>query len=407
MNHPPLRHILFASVCCLPLVAQKPPTDAERLAAACNHFAGDLHQKLAAAGEPTASPGSIAIALLMLLPGARGDTAAEIATMLHLPDDLRDARLHAAATDLLDRSGIVAGRSKRRDDDLPFHLTNDLWVQTGYPLVPSFVDVLKGSFSAGEHTIGFAADPEKARQTINAHIGKATNDRIPELLPAGLIDAETRVVLTNALWFKAAWAERFSKGSTADAPFTLASGETVSVPTMQKTEPMLFGETDACRIVSMPFDAPGIRCEIVVPKDGASLADAERVLFGDTHRTAKTAPVRLSLPRFQVRAAHQLKTVLMALGMQHAFTDADFSGLSARNELRVSEVVHQTWIAVDEDGAEAAAATAVVLKRGSAPSAGDPIEVRADRPFAFALRDRTTGLLLFVGRVTDPRANRT
>lgn len=407
MNDPSLRRFLLASVCSLPLAAQKPPTDADRLAAACNLFAGDLHGKLAAAGEPTASPGSIAIALLMLLPGARGDTAAEIAAMLHLPDDLRDARLHVAAADLLDRSGIVAGRSKKRDDVPPLYLANDLWVQTGYPLEPTYVDILKRSFSAGEHALAFAADPEKARQTINAHVGKATNDRIPELLPAGLIDAETRVVLTNALWFKAAWAERFQKSRTADAPFTLAGGESVSVPTMQKTESMLFAETEACRIVSMAFDTRGIRCELVVPKDGASLADAERVLFGDAHRELKTAQVRLSLPKFQVRAAHQLKPVLMALGMQHAFADADFRGLCARNELRVSEVVHQTWIGVDEDGAEAAAATAVVLKRGSAPPPGDPIEIRADRPFAFALRDRTTGLLLFVGRVTDPRANRT
>lgn len=386
------------------LLAQNAPTDADALANACNAFARDLHTKLAEGGQPTASPGSISIALLMLLPGARGDTATEIATMLHLPEGLRDARLHAAASELLDRSGIVAGRKGKKTDVPPLYLTNDLWVQTGYSLLTSYVDVLKTSFTAGQHDIGFATDPDGARKTINAHVGKATHDRIPELIPDGLIDLETRVVLTNALWFKAAWAEPFPKGATADARFTLAGGETVQVPTMRKTEPMLWAETDKVAFVSMAFATPGIRCELVVPKDGAALADAEAALFDATFRAAKLAPVQMELPRFQVRGVHRLKEVLIALGMKKAFTaGADFSGMTKRNELHVSEVVHQTWVAVDEEGAEAAAATAILLKRGGAARPGQAKVFRADRPFAFALRDHDTGLLLFVGRVADPR----
>lgn len=387
-----------------PLLAQKPPTDAERLAAACNQFARDLHGKLATSEQPTASPGSIAIALLMLLPAARGETANEIATMLHLPGDLRDARLHAAASDLLERSGIVAGRERKATDVPPLYLTNDLWVETGYPVLPAYVDVLKRSFSAGEHEIAFAADPEKARKTINTHVGKATHDRIPELIPEGLIDAETRVVLTNALWFKAAWAEPFSKGMTKNAPFALANGQKVDVPTMTKSEATLWGESDRFALVSLAFDTPGIRCELVVPKDGATLDDAETALFDDTFRSLKVEQVRIEVPRFQVRGTHRLKEVLMSLGMKLAFQGGgDFSGMTKRNELRVAEVVHQTWVGVDEEGAEAAAATAVIMKRGSASRPGEPKVFRADRPFAFALRDRNTGLLLFVGRVVDPR----
>lgn len=389
----------------VPLAAQAPPTDTDRLVTACNRFARDLHGRLAESGEPTASPGSIAIALLMLLPGARGETAAEIANLLHLPDDLRDARLHAAASDLLEKSGIVEGKAKPRTDVRPLHLTNDLWVQSGYPILPGYVDVLQRAFSARQHSLDFSADPETARQTINAHVGKATRERIPELLSDGLIDVETRVVLTNALWFKAAWAEPFKKGRTKDAPFVLASGTTVQVPTMRNTDTMGYGETDACQVLSMAFDTQGIRCEIYLPKPGHGLLDADAVMFGDTHRTLKHESVQVELPRFQVRGVHSLKDVLLSLGMKRAFAaGADFSAMTARNELRVDEVVHQTWVNVDEEGAEAAAATAVIMKRAGAAIHGEPKVFRADHPFAFALRDRETGLLLFVGRVNDPRS---
>ncbi|MBL9077228.1 MAG: serpin family protein [Planctomycetes bacterium] len=397
---------LLAPALTLPCLAQKPPTDTERLAAACNAFAADLHAALGPTQAPTCSPGSIAIALLMLLPGAAGATADEIATVLHLPDDLRGNRMHEAARDLLQQVGLLLPGSPNRDHEpSPLALTNDLWVQRGFALVPSYPRLLRASFGAAKHDVDFAADPDKARTAINLHVAQATGDRIRELLAEDDVNALTRVVLTNALWFKAGWAHAFTAGNTQDLPFTLADGTTVPVPTMQQQQPFGWAESDAWVAVSMPFAIGTVQFEAVVPRDGHTLAEAERALLQRSFGKMANEPVQVALPRFLVQAAHRLRTPLLALGMRRAFdASADFSGIEPKRELFVDDVVHQTWIQVDEQGCEAAAATAVVLKVRSAVVQGQPKQFRADRPFAFGLRDARTGLLLFVGRVTDPRS---
>lgn len=405
----PLSHFVLAIVCTAAMTtaeaAAQKPTDAERLVVACNQFAADLHGQLASSDRPTCSPGSISIALLMLLPGASGNTAVEIANMLHLPEDLRGERMAAAATALLEQTGVLGG--KPGSDEAPGSLciTNDIWVQTGYELLPSYVDVVRRSFGAGSYTVDFAQS-EAARERINSYVAKVTNDRIKDLIPADLITPNTRVVLTNALWFKAPWEHPFRKENTKPAPFTLASGDKVDVPTMQVAELFAYAETDAWQCLAMPFAKGEIQCEIMLPRPGVALADAESALFAGKYVAAlRGEHVQIRLPRFRVAAAHRLKDPLIALGMRDAFSDgaADFSGMDPRKDLVVTNVVHQTWIQVDEDGAEAAAATAVILrKRGGAPH-GEPKVFTADRPFAFVLRDRNTGLILFVGRVTDPR----
>lgn len=392
---------LLAATLSLPALAQQPPSDARRLASACNQFAADLHAQLGAAGSPTCSPGSIAIALLMLLPGARGDTATELATVLHLPEDLRGERMHEAAATLLREIGL--GRTEKPS---PLVITNDLWVQTGHPLLAAYTDLLRGSFAAGSRQLDFRGDTEASRRFINAHIAKATNDRIRELLQPDMVLPSTRVVLTNALWFKARWEHAFWDRNTKDAPFTLADGTVVQVPTMQQTQQFSYAESDTWQGLSMPFADSTIQCEIVLPRPGESLATVERVMMAGSHLSALGgARVRVHLPRFTVTGSHGLKPALAALGLRAAFDPgrADFTGITADEPLVIDDVVHQTWIQVDEAGAEAAAATATELKAGSAMPSGEPKLFQADRPFAFGLRDRRTGLLLFVGRVTDPR----
>ncbi len=408
MTTNPLHPFLFAAALSMPALAQKPPGDAQRLATACNQFAADLHGKLAASGSPTCSPASIAIALLMLLPGARGDTAKEIATVLHLPEDLRGERMHRAARDLLQGVGLMQNGSPNRDvPPSPLVITNDLWVQQGFAVVPAYRDLLRSSFAAAQRDVDFAADAEVARQTINAHIAKATNDRIRDLLQPGMILPGTRVVLTNALWFKAAWEHTFWNKNTKDAPFTLADDSVVQVPTMRQTQVFGYADSDDWQVLMLPFASSGIVCEIVLPREGKPLATAEQALLGWTYRpTVQFERVDVELPRFQVAAAHRLSDALMALGLHAAFDGdrADFTGITTKEPLVIENVVHQTWIQVDEEGAEAAAATATVLKAGSAMPQGEPKLFHADRPFAFGLRDRQTGLLLFVGRVSDPRS---
>lgn len=402
-SRPTLALVSFSSLL-IPANAQAEARDARLLATACNQFAADLHGKLAGSG-PTASPASIGLALLMLVPGARGDTEKELVAVLHLPEELRGARLHAAAKDLLERIGVV--QKGTHDTDGPqLRLANDLWTQTGYPIVADYTSLLRTSYGAMHHDVAFRESAAAARKTINAHIAGVTNQRIAELLTPDLVTPATRVVLTNAIWLKAAWLHAFHENATAPGPFTLADGTAIEVPTMRLVESFAYAETDDWQCVVLPFAHCNLQCELVLPRPGRSLGGAEHALLtgADTALLASEI-VQVRLPRFRVAGAHQLRAPLEALGLHCAFdaTRADFSGISPTKELVVDDVVHQTWIQVDEAGAEAAAATAVVMKAGSAARPREPKVFAAERPFAFVLRDRTTGLVLFLGRVDDPR----
>ncbi|MBX3462732.1 MAG: TIGR01777 family oxidoreductase [Planctomycetes bacterium] len=394
--------ILLATT--VPLVAQTPPDD-QRLAAACNQFAAALYAQLGATASPTCSPGSIAIALLMLLPGARGETADELAVALRLPDDLRGERLATAAHALLTQLGLTPD-GRRRTETPTLVVTNDLWVQQGHALVPAYVQLLRDHFAAAPQLVDFAHDTDGARRRINDHIAKATNDRIRDLLSADAVPPTTRVVLTNALWFKAAWLEPFPKAETKDRPFQLADGKAVTVPTMRHVRDHAYAEHADWQALSMAFATGGIVCDILLPRDGLPLARAEAALLAGEHLAQlRTARVSVELPRFGTSAQHSLKAALAGLGVRAAFVlgRADFTAMDPSGELFVGDVVHKVWVQVDEAGAEAAAATAVVMRAGSAMVPAEPKTFRVDRPFAFGLRDRQTGLLLFVGRVTDPR----
>lgn len=391
------------------LFAQEPkpvPADAKLLAAACNRFGAALHAQLQPASNPTLSPASIALALLLLEPGARGTTHDELVQLLQLPAELRGKRLHDAAHALLQASSLAP--TGKPDPDAPtLRLANDLWNQQGNQLGRDYVQVLRQSLLAGQHEVDFHGDPEAARQRINAHVAEATNDRIRELLPKDLIDAATELVLTNALWLKGAWLYPFAKGGTADEPFHLAPGESVAVPTMHVIEEFAFAESAQWQAVVLPFAGGTLQAEFLVPKQGTELAVAERLLLAGEHLpTLQQARVHVQLPRFRTASRHRLKAPLQALGLRAAFDGekVDFRGITPTNRLVVADVVHQTWVQCDETGVEAAAATAVVMKRTSAPG-GLPEHFVADRPFAFVLRDVRTDLVLFAGRVTDPRGS--
>jgi serpin B len=396
------RSVAAAILTLLPLAAQRPgrpsvADDARLLADSCNRFAASLHQRLATQGKPTCSPGSIAIALWMLLPGAGGTTQGELRRALELPPELSGERLLAAAEQLL--SPVDGAEPKLR-------IVNDLWVQNGFALTDTYVDALRRGFG-GEVTRVDFNDTEAARQKINAHIARATNDRIRDLLQADAIDKMTRVVLTNALWFRDAWEHEFSKRATADQPFRLESGDSVDVPMMHVTNWFLYAAGKDFEVVAMPFAESGMRLEVVVPTGDAPLAAAERTLLAGEHLAAlKGQRVRIRLPRFRTSASHELAAALQALGVRDAFDPraADFTAIDPTGQLFLSQAVHKVWIDVDERGAEAAAATALVLKARAAAPNGEPIAFDADRPFAFALRDQKTGMLWFVGRVEDPRS---
>ena len=365
----------------------------------------ELLRSVAGDDNTMLSPYSIATALSMLYPGARGETAAEIADVLNLEVD--DETLHAVrnAVDL----ALMAEPPPPRDDDerVPFAIrpANSAWGQGGYPFLDGYLQVLAEQYGAGLRILDFAGDPEGSRETINAWVEDITEDRIKDLIPAGVISGLTRMVLVNAIWFKANWSEQFDPELTTDDPFTLASGETVTVPTMH-------GNVRAGYTVNDKFEAVRLRYAgdaamvVAVPRNG-SLADLVAGLTAhDLNIEWESYDVEVSLPLFEFEAEIALKNALIELGMVKAFNEpfgpdgADLTGITELRELFVSDALHKTFIAVDESGTEAAAATALIM---SLTSAMESAAFTADRPFLFWIEHSSTGEMLFLGQVTDPR----
>ena len=375
-------------------------------AAADEAFAADLYRELATSpGGLVFSPASVAAALRLALLGARGDTAAELAAALHLD------RPEAAAEGLRQLGDLPAGRETAGGEtaELVFRAPNTAWVQAGLPLEPQYVSAVGELASAAVREADFAAASEQARLDINALIEKETAGKIRDLLARGSIGTLTRLVLTNAVYLKAAWVHQFPAGATGDAPFHPAPATTVTVPTMRLTARLGYLQGDGYQAVTLPYRGGGLAMAVILP-DGppgaygpvaGRLAGAgvSGLLAGSAQRQ-----VRLALPRFRLAAKFDLVPVLRELGVRLAFgSGADFSGITRAERLAVDAAVHQAYIDVDEKGTEAAAATGVAMV-ALAMTRDQPVEVTVDRPFLFAITDTATGLPLFLGRVTDPSA---
>ncbi len=375
-------------------------------ATALSLFGTDLYRVLAAE-QPDAnlvmSPASIAIALSMVSAGANGTTLAELLEVLRVDDaDGMHRSMNALTTELTSRS------QGSGDDAVDLSIVDQLWGQAGFTFARPFLDLLAAEYGAGLETVDFRNDADGARRAINAWVADATADRIPELLAEGSLDGATRLALVNAIHLKAAWAQPFLDGATEDAPFTLLDDSTVQVPTMQLNGTIDYASGDGWQAVELPYVGGELAMLVILPEPGF-LAEFESI-FLVTDATQYLAPtlVRLRLPRWDTGSTFSLADVLGALGMPTAFTDrADFTGISTDEQLQIGAVIHQANITVDETGTEAAAATAVIIETTSAaPSEDEPVEMIVDRPFVFALRDRGTGAVLFLGRVADPSATR-
>lgn len=353
-------------------------------------FAFDLHARLPAGGNLFHSPYSVSTALLMTLAGARGNTADEMRRALRLPPDLED--VHAAVE--AQRKGLAG----------PFRLAvaNALWGQKGTAFLEAFVDLERQRYDALLRELDFG-EPEEACRVINGWVEERTAGKIRDLLHPDLVGPDTRLVLTNAIHFQAAWRRPFSTRATKDAPFTLADGEEVAVPTMRQTGDFAYAEEEGLQLVVLPYEGERISMVVLVPRDLAALEQRlAREGIDALVAAAEERNVGVYLPRFRVESKVRLEQPLQALGMRDAFgLAADFSGMTGRKDLYVSAVVHQAFVDVNEAGTEAAAATAVAVFKGAPPK--EPVVFRADRPFLFAIRDAETGAVLFLGRVADPR----
>ena len=360
-------------------------------------FGAGLYAALGGAGNLVFSPASIGTALRMTLLGARGETAGQLAATLRLakPQDAAAGLLQTCA--LLD--SLAAG-------DLTLRAPNTVWVQSGLPLQPDFTAALAQAACAQLRAADFTQAAGPARQQINDLIAEQTAGKITGLIPPGAISPATRLVLASAVYLKAAWTYPFPPGATQDAPFHPAPGPGQPVPTMRLRERLRYLRGDGYQVVELPYTGQRLGMVIVLP-DGP-LAPVESRLardgLGGLLAGLATRQVTLALPRFRVTGQFSLGAVLAALGMPLAFTSrADFTGITTAQPVHLSDVVHQAYLDVAEQGTEAAAATAVVIRAAARVMIPDPpVELIVDRPFLFAITELASGLPLFLGRVTDP-----
>jgi len=385
------------------LSPQVAPSDAQALVAGNNAFAADLFKATKDSNNAMISPYSVSLALAMTYAGAKADTATAMARTLHF--SLAPASLHPAF-DQLDLALASRGKNAQGKDGKPFRLniSNAVWGQKSYDFVPDYLDTLAVNYAAGVSLLDFETDSEGARNTINAWVAQETENRINDLLAPGTVDGSTRLVLTNTVYFNASWLEKFEHNSTGDAAFTLSDGSQVNVPTMHGEMSGKYEDAADFVAAELPYDGQDTSMVVVLPKTG-TLDAFEAALDGAKLQAIEdglaASQLMVSLPRFKFEGKASLAKALTQLGMGVAFSGAaDFSGIHNPSELHISDVIHQTFVAVDEDGTEAAAATAVVLAGSAAPSG---VDFKADRPFLFFIRDVQTGTVLFLGQVTDPR----
>jgi serpin B len=369
-------------------------------------FALAAYHKMAVKdGNLVFSPASISIALAMTYAGAVGTTASEMAAAMHYA--LPPAQLHPAF-DALDLALASCGEGKLAADGGPMrlHVVNAAWAERTYTFKTDYLDVLATSYGAGINLLDFKSAWESARLTINDWVAEQTEQKILNLLPEDSVSTDTRLVLTNAVYFNAAWKQAFDPDNTYDGSFTLLDGSTVTTKFMNAVlagAPAMQGTGFVA--VELPYQDERLSMLVVVPDSGTFTA-FESALDGPALDSivAGLTPqsVKLGLPRFKVETSQSLEDLLQSLGMTSAFIfgQADFSGMDGTQNLYISKVIHKAFIDVGEKGTEAAAATAVVMKNGSVALGG--LSIYANRPFLYFLRDQPTGAIIFMGRVLDP-----
>jgi serpin B len=382
------------------------PSEQALLVEGNSAFAFELYQALKGKeGNLFYSPYSISLALAMTYAGARGETAEQMAETLQFMLD-QDS-LHTAFN-WLDAELASRGEGAQGKDEEGFRLNivNAIWGQKDYSFLPAFLDVLAENYGAGLRILDFINEAEKSRVTINDWVSDQTEGRIEDLIPQGAIDALTRLVLTNAIYFNAAWEYPFDEDMTTNGPFYLLDGGQVIAPMMNQTESFGYTKGEGYQAVELPYDGDELSMVIILPEDGQFEAFEEGLQaqkVNDIINGLQPTEVALTMPKFEFDSEFSLKDTLAEMGMPIAFSGAaDFSGMTGAPDLCISEVLHKAFVSVDEAGTEAAAATAVIMKETAMPD--QPVEVTIDHPFIFLIRDIETGAILFVGRVLNPGA---
>ena len=374
-------------------------------------FAFNLYQAVKGEeGNLFYSPHSLSLALGMLYAGAREETARQVAGALQfrLPQFALHPAFNALDLELAARAKPPAADGQP-EDGYRLDIANGLWGRAGYPFLREYLDVVGANYDAGFRTMDFAGDPEGARRIINDWVSEQTENTIRDLLPEGSIHPDIALVLTNAIFFQAAWLDPFPKAQTADRPFRLPGGSLIETPTMSGQTGVGYAERDGYQAVELAYKGDTASMVVLLPDEGRFEQFEARLdagLVSGAVESLRPRNVQLFMPKFEFDSSFDMKGVFSGMGMPDAFNPntADLSGVNglacpASGCLAVESAVHKAFVSVDEDGTKASAATGLSVGVTSLPP-----ELRIDRPFVFLIRDVPTGAVLFVGRVLDPRA---
>ena len=374
------------------------PEGISDVVSASNRFALDLYFEYKdSEGNIFFSPYSISTALAMTYEGAKGETADEMQSVFHFPEDDSKRRSSFAG---------IYNQLNKPDKSYELHTANALWAQENYKFLDDYLSTVEQYYGGKVTNLDFVAETEKSRQTINIWVEEQTNNKIKDLIPQGLITDMTRLVLTNAIYFKGKWVKQFDEENTVEQEFRVSPSRSVKVQMMSLTgEDSRFNytETENMQVLEMPYDGNEISMLILLPVE-SDLKTIERSLTSDKlselNKNLREEQVDVYLPRFTFETKYFLVETLSDMGMPSAFSmDADFSAMDGTKNLFISRVIHQAYVEVNEEGTEAAAATGVVVEL----KAVMPFRVfRADHPFIFIIQHKETGSILFMGRVSDP-----
>ncbi len=371
-----------------------------------NRFALELYagllqdpEALRQGGNVFFSPYSISTALAMTYAGARGETAKQMAKTLRFT--LGQQQLHRAFGSHIRR---LNEQGKKGNYELA--VANALWGQTGYTFLDSFLRLLERTYGAGLKEVDFAGATEQARLTINKWVEDKTKERIRDLIRPGVLNELTTLVLTNAIYFKGDWLSKFDEDNTRARPFHISSDRSINVPMMYQSQKFNYADRENLQILELPYKGGDLSMIVLLPKQVDGISNLERSLTVEKLKlwlkALRSRKVNVFLPKFKLTwGAYDLTRLLGRMGMKDAFSlpPADFSGITGKKDLFISNVVHKAFVAVDEEGTEAAAATAVAFRKLAVV---DVPVFRADHPFVFMIRDNQSGAILFMGRVVNP-----
>lgn len=369
-----------------------------------NAFALDLYQSLrSGTGNLILSPFSISLALAMTYAGARGETEAQMAQTMNFS---AQDEVHPAfnALDLaLEESDINLDKDQ---EPMQLNIANAVWAEQTFSFLQDYLDLIAVNYGAGVHVSDFKNNFEPTRKEINQWVSDETEDKIKDLLPEDSIGPDTRMVLVNAIYFKADWLDQFDANDTFDNTFNLVDGSQVTVPMMGQSMFIPYVSGDGYQAVELPYAGNSAAMDIIVP-DSGRFEEIESTLTADTLdgilSNMQQSSLVLRMPKFEFESSFSLTDALSIMGMPAAFdrNAADFSGMTGQKDLFIGNVIHKAFVAVDEEGTEAAAATAVVMEAAGAPFFD--LTLIVDRPFIFLIRDLESGQILFIGRVMNPQ----